>query len=247
MGVEFDAAIDTRGADGVVMDNITIGDNTGRIVIYAGHVMQYTGVARTATFASNMGTPVDLATATYDNAAARLTAYIGYILNPVVGAGKNITLTPNDTVLVSTVSAISLYRASGLAPTVSQTGTNTNSISLTGAAGGMLASAHYENKTTADAQGAGETSRWVEEFDSGDNPRDTGARGSTKVADGSSQAMARAGAVDVLLACAVNQAGFIAGGSGVFIFSKTQSFYDELKRGLVPSWDLRRRYREAYA
>ena len=35
--------------------------------------------------------------------------------------------------------------------------------------------------------------------------------------------------------------------SAGFIFSRTQNFYDELKRGLIPSWDIQRRYKEAYA
>ena len=41
---------------------------------------------------------------------------------------------------------------------------------------------------------------------------------------------------------------FIAGkNSGGMFFSKTQNFYDELKRGLIPSWDVQRRYKEVYA
>lgn len=33
----------------------------------------------------------------------------------------------------------------------------------------------------------------------------------------------------------------------MMVFSKAQSFYNDLKLGLIPSWDLQRRYKEAYA
>lgn len=36
------------------------------------------------------------------------------------------------------------------------------------------------------------------------------------------------------------------GSQGIMIWSKMQDFYDELKRGLIPSWDLQRQYKELY-
>ena len=41
---------------------------------------------------------------------------------------------------------------------------------------------------------------------------------------------------------------FIAGkdGYGIF-FSKIHKFYDDLRYGLIPAWDMERRHKEAYA